>query len=217
MDPESMQEVRLYAPQAFRRQERAVTPEDYASIAGRHPQVQRAQASLRWTGSWHTVFVTIDRSGGRAVDDTFKHELLDFLEPFRLAGHDLEINSPETVPLDVALAVCVKAGYFQADVRRGLLERLGSRELRGGMRGFFHPDNFSFGQPVYLSQVITAALSVAGVDTVEALRFQRWGKAANQELQNAEITFGALEIARLDNDPNFPENGQLSLTLKGGL
>ncbi len=216
-DPESMQAARLYAPQAFRRQERAVTAEDYAAIAGRHAQVQRAQASLRWTGSWHTVFVTIDRSGGRAVDADFKQEMLDFLEPFRLAGHDLEVNGPEFVALDLALSVCVKAGYFQADVRRALLERLGSRSLTGGQRGFFHPDNFTFGQPVYLSQVISAALGAAGVETAELLRFQRWGKAANQELQNGVISFGALEIARLDNDPNFPENGQLSLTLQGGL
>jgi len=216
-DPESAQEVRQFAPQAFRRQERAVTAEDYAAIAGRHPQVQRAQATLRWTGSWHSVFVTVDRSGGRSVDADFRQELLDFLEPFRLAGHDLEVNGPENVPLDVALTVCVRAGYFQADVRRGLLERLGSRVLPGGIRGFFHPDNFTFGQPVYLSQVISAALGVPGVETVEALRFQRWGKAANQELQNGVITLGTLEIARLDNDPNFPENGQLSLTLKGGL
>ena len=30
------------------------------------PGVQRAAATLRWTGSWHTVFVTVDRAGRRA-------------------------------------------------------------------------------------------------------------------------------------------------------
>ncbi len=216
-DPESMEEVRQYAPQAFRRQERAVTAEDYAAAAGRYPDVQRAQATLRWNGSWHTVYVTVDRAGGRAVDEDFRAGLLDFLEPFRLAGHDLEVNGPSYVPLDVALVVCVKRGYFQADVKRALLDALGSRSLPGGRRGFFHPDAFTFGQPVYLSRLITAALQVDGVETVEALRFQRWGKTANQELQNGVIELGALEVARLDNDRNFPENGQLSLTLKGGL
>ncbi len=133
MDPESMQEVRLYAPQAFRRQERAVTPEDYASIAGRHPQVQRAQASLRWTGSWHTVFVTIDRSGGDGRW-TMRFQSTNcsiFSSPSAWPGTTWRSTARNIVPLEVALAVCVKAGYFQADVRRGLLERLGSRDLPG--------------------------------------------------------------------------------------
>jgi predicted phage baseplate assembly protein len=217
VDPESLEEVRQYAPQAFRRQERAVNAEDYVAIATGHPQVQRAQASLRWTGSWHTVFLTIDRIGGHPVDARFRDELFAFFEPYRLAGYDLEINDPEFVPLDIALAICVRKGHFPADVRRAVLDVLSNRNLPGGKRGFFHPDQFTFGQPVFLSQVYTAVLAVEGVETVEATRFQRWGKSPNQELENAVIQLAALEVARLDGDPNFPENGQLTLTMKGGL
>src|SRR5215210_6265409 len=50
-EPESIEEVRQSAPSAFRVQERAVTPEDYAEMAQRHPEVQRAAATIRWTGS----------------------------------------------------------------------------------------------------------------------------------------------------------------------
>jgi predicted phage baseplate assembly protein len=66
--PESMEEVRQYAPQAFRVQERAVTEADYAAVARRHPEVSRAVARRLWTGSWHTIFLTVDRVGGRPVD-----------------------------------------------------------------------------------------------------------------------------------------------------
>src|SRR5262249_44863799 len=58
IDPETSDDVRAYAPYAFRRQERAVTAEDYADVCLRRPEVQRAAASFRWTGSWHTAFVT---------------------------------------------------------------------------------------------------------------------------------------------------------------
>jgi hypothetical protein len=71
-EPESMEQVRQYAPQAFRVQERAVTAEDYARVTARHPEVQKAAATLRWTGSWYTVFDTVDRIGGRQVDDVFE-------------------------------------------------------------------------------------------------------------------------------------------------
>ena len=60
-DPEPMQQVRLDAPQAFRAQERAVTEADYAAAAQRHSGVQRAACTRRWTGMFHTMFITVDR------------------------------------------------------------------------------------------------------------------------------------------------------------
>ncbi|MFO0729689.1 MAG: baseplate J/gp47 family protein [Nitrospiraceae bacterium] len=62
-DAETMEEVRQFAPQAFRTQQRAVTEGDWAEVAARHPEVQKAAATFRWTGSWYTVFITIDRAG----------------------------------------------------------------------------------------------------------------------------------------------------------
>ncbi len=71
-DPEGMEDVRQRAPSAFRVKQRAVTAEDYAEMAERDPGVQRAAATFRWTGSWHTVFVTVaDRIGGLAVDQAY--------------------------------------------------------------------------------------------------------------------------------------------------
>src|SRR5437588_2654630 len=89
VEPESMEHVRQSAPFAFRTQERAVTPADYAAASERHPQVQRAATTFRWTGSWRTVFVTADRMGGLPVDDDFELAMRRHLERFRMAGHDL--------------------------------------------------------------------------------------------------------------------------------
>jgi hypothetical protein len=161
-----LEQVRQYAPQAFRVQQRAVTAADYAAVAERHPEVQRAAATRRWTGSWHTIFLTIDRRGGQAVDPEFEATIRSFMERFRLAGHDLEIDGPRFVPLDIALVICVAPGYFRDQVQRALLELFSSSDLPDGRRGFFHPDNFTFGQPVYLSQLVAAAMGVPGVAAV---------------------------------------------------
>jgi hypothetical protein len=40
---------------------------------------------------------------------------------------------------------------------------------------------------------------------------------ANDELEHGVIPMGPWEIPRLDNDPNFMENGVLRLTAVGGL
>jgi len=214
--------VRLYAPQAFRTQERAVTEADYAAAAERHPRCSERAATRRWTGSWYTMYVTVDRRGGRPVDAGFEDELRGWLERFRLAGYDLEIDGPKYVPLDIALTACVAPGYFRSSVKQALLEALSAGERPGGGRGLFHPDNFTFGQPVYLSQLIAAAMRAPGVQWIDAEegpgkpnRFQRWGEGSHGEAAEGRIAMGRLEIARLDNDPSAPENGKLEFIMVG--
>lgn len=224
VEPEPMEQVRLYAPQAFRTQERAVTDADYAAAAERHPEVQKAAATRRWTGSWYTVFVTVDRAGGRAVDAPFKTKLLKFLERFRLAGEDLAVDTPRFIPLDIEFTVCVKPGYYRSQIKQDLLKLFSRQDLPDGRRGFFHPDNLTFGQPIYLSQMIALVMSVPGVQWVDAEdtpgkpnRFRRWGQSAQGEFSAGRVSFERLEIARLDNDPSLPENGKLDFFMEGGL
>jgi predicted phage baseplate assembly protein len=223
-DAETLEEVRQYAPQAFRLQKRAVTEEDYATKAGiypdrEHPQVQRAAATRRWTGSWYTMFVTADRFDDQPVDEDFENGLRDHLEDFRLTGHDLEVNAPLFVPLEIRMGVCVEPGYFASDVKKRLLEVFGNRVSASGEKGFFHPDNFTFGQPVYLSKVIATAMSVDGVRWVELPAgsedycFKRWRKDAADEIDEGLIAMGRLEIAQLDNDPSRPENGLIEFIM----
>jgi len=77
-------------------------------------------------------------------------------------------------------------------------------------------DNFTFGQTVYLSPLYAAARSVAGVTAVATTTFQPQGVATSQYLDAGEIKLAALQIARLDNDRNFPDHGQLTLLMEGG-
>lgn len=215
-EPESVEEVRRDAPYAFRVQERAVTPKDYADVAQRHPQVQHAVAAFRWTGSWHTVFLTIDRFGGLSVDQDFKKKILRHLERYRMAGYDIEINGPHFVSLEIEMLVCVKQEYFRSDVKAVLLQVFSNGMLPNGRPGIFHPDNFTFGQPVFLSPLYAAAQAVEGVDSVWITKFQRQGNPNNEALEKGRLEIGQLEIARLENNPNFAERGVLRLNMRGG-
>jgi hypothetical protein len=217
VDPETIQQVQLYAPQAFRTQERAVTEADYALIAQRNPLIEKAVATLRWTGSWYTMFVTVQRKGTDSLDEAFRQQMSAYFDQYRLAGYDLEIEAPQFVPLDIAITACAMSGYFQADVEAALLAAFSNSVLPDGSTGFFYPDNFTFGQPVYLSQVVAAAMKVPGVHWVEVTRFQRWGQVSRGELAAGIIQMGRLEIPRLDNDANQQENGKLEITMKGGV
>lgn len=215
--PEAVQQVRQFAPQAFRVQERAVTAADYAEVTERHPEVQRALAEFRWTGSWHTVFVSVDRRGGLVVDAGFRTEIAAWLERYRLAGHDVEVRGAQMVALELALAACAKPGFHRSDVLAGLRRAFSAQDNADGTRGFFHPDQFTFGQPVYLSALYDAALRVPGVASVAFTRFQRRGRNPAGELAAGVLKPAAFEVVRLDNDRSFPERGTLEITVGGGL
>jgi predicted phage baseplate assembly protein len=215
-DPEADDAVRRDAPEAYLVQQRAVTEEDYARMSERDPHVQRAAATFRWTGSWYTVFVTADRLGGAPVDEPFETELRGVLEPYRMAGYDLEIDGPRFVPLDIALHVCVEPDYFRSDVKAAVLDVLSSGVRADGTLGFFHPDRFTFGGPVYLSAIIAAAQAVPGVQSVTAEAFQRQRDDASSELDSGVLKLDRLEVAQLDNDQSFPEHGVLTVIAGGG-
>lgn len=220
--PETIEQVRQNAPSAFRVQERAVTPADYEEIVVRKElaercgiDVQRVAATPRWTGSWHTMFLTVDRLSSATGDETFakfETRLRNCIERYRMAGEDLEIDEPRFVSLDIELSVCVKPGYFFSDVKKALLDVFSDKALVNNQRGLFHPDNLSFGQPVYLSTLIAAAQAVAGVDSVMVKKFQRQHINSTDALISGKLELGRLEIARLSNDPNFPERGSLTVT-----
>jgi predicted phage baseplate assembly protein len=215
VDPESNDSVRRNAPQAFRVQERAVTPADYAWVAEMEAGVRRAASVSRWTGSWYTMFTAIAPQDG--VDSSsLIAPLQKFVDGYRMMGVDLQFDNPAYVSLEIEIHICVKDGYFRADVEAALLRVLSNKRNPDGSLGLFYPDNFDFGQTVYLSPIYAAAHSVAGVASAFVVTFQRQGTPDPAPLARGEMALAANEIARLDNDPNYPEHGVLTLDLNGG-
>jgi len=218
-DPEQVADVRLLAPSAFRRdRQRAVTAADYAELAVRDfaAELQSAEGELRWNGSWYEARVALDPRGTVEVAAELETRVEARLERYRRVGHDLRVVAARPVGLDIALEVCVAAHHRHADVARELLERLGNRRLAGGGRGLFHPDSVTFGSAVAVSTLVATAAGVPGVDSVRATRLQRTdGRDANA-LASGALVLGPDEVPRVDNDPSAPENGALTLDLRGG-
>ena len=228
VDPELIEEVRQYAPAAFRAStHRAVTEDDYRTAALTIDGVAGAVAAFRWTGSWYTVFVGIDPSdsdnvltnlrGVTTLLPAFKQHVLDGLTSYRLAGYDLEIRSARYVPIDITIQLCAKPGYFAGDVAHAV-----SMALTGGVRcsrgasAFFDPSRFTFGQPVYLSALYSAIETIDGVASAIVTAFHPHGAVQGDELHSGVIPITTWEIARLDNDPSNMENGTLTIQAGGG-
>lgn len=209
-DAEPIAEAKRYAPHRFRKRiERAIVAEDYRALAEEDERLQRAAARLVWTGSWYEADVAVDPLGRERVRTGFLKSIEHRLEPYRRIGHDLHVVRARYVPLDIAIAVCVKPDYQRGHVKAALMRAFGPQNM-------FHLDRLTFGEGVYLSPIVAAAQEVDGVAAVQVFRFQRFGEAANREIENGLIPLAHDEIAQFANDPSAPERGRLQLILQGG-
>jgi hypothetical protein len=214
---EASAEVKLFAPHAVRaRRMRAITAEDYAELAQQNDKVQRAACELRWMGSWYEARVAIDPKNSEEADAALLAEIEGYLYKYRRMGHDLAVVPTRYVSLDVALEICVMPSFARGHVKAELLKVFSNRRLIDGRLGFFHPDNLSFGDGIYLSRIVAAAMAVEGVETVKVLKLKRLHEPDSGALESGMLSLGGIEIAQLDNDPNFPENGKFELTMRGG-
>ena len=76
-------------------------------------------------------------------------------------------------------------------------------------------DHFTFGQPIYQSQLIATVMAVPGVQQVNVQQFCRFDTTPSTCVE--EISAGPLEIVRLDNDEAAPYNGILTIHIEGDL
>ncbi|AIR96863.1 putative baseplate assembly protein [Streptomyces glaucescens] len=221
-DPEPVAEVRIAAPRApFRTLLRAVTAEDYATLAAQRPGVQRAAAALRWTGSWYEADVALDPDGTTAPSARLLEDVRADLYRYRRIGHDVVTRPALLVPLDLALDVLVDPHHLTAHVRGALLRRLLPGRRPDGRTGFFDPSALTFGTPVRASVLVALCMGAPGVRHVEVTRLRRIhdideAVPGPDVPPSGELRMRPLEIPRLDGDATRPENGRLTLRLRGG-
>ncbi|OBC00021.1 putative baseplate assembly protein [Mycobacterium sp. 852013-50091_SCH5140682] len=211
-DPEDVAAARIRAPYEARlRQLRAITAQDYVDLAARLPGVQRAAATLAWTGSWYEAEVAIDALGTPVAPDRLLDDVRCSLHRYRKIGHDLSVSAAVLVPLALALCIEVKPDYLAGHVRAALLKTFGS-----GPGGYFNPDRLTFGTPIRVSSIVAAAASVPGVLSADVTALERLFGPPGDALDTGVLAIRPLEVAQLDADPTRPENGRLDLTLVGG-
>lgn len=225
-DLESRDHARRIAPQTFQKPLVAVTAGDYEAAArefalpsGRKV-IQTAKASFRWTGSWLTATVAVDPTDAEGFSDELRRVLIRFLDTRRLAGFDLEVVRALFVPIELAIEFCLKPGFFPGDVQEAIEQRLSSSVLPSGDRGFFHPDNFGFGDDLYISRIFAAVMSVPGVESAQIIRLAHLhathpDRETASNLAQGYLAIGSDQIISLDNDRNFRENGTLTVRPKG--
>jgi hypothetical protein len=217
VDPESIAQVKLLAPNAYQTELlRAITTDDYVEIAQALPGVFQAAAEMRWTGNRSAVRVAIDPAGTEAVTADLLATVTAQLEQFRQIGYDLEVVGAFYVPLNIELEVTVAPNYLRGHVETDLLRVFGIGTLADGSPAMFNPQNLGFGLSVHQSRLIGAAQAVTGVETVRVLRLARLLDERASDVPPEALALGPLEVAQLDNDPSGPQRGIFQVQMLGG-
>ena len=209
-DEESPANICINAPEAYRsRPLRAVRPEDFGNILARLDWVQRANATVRWTGSWSTYFIAADPLNGFAPTDAQHKALAQEIGCIRQAARDARQADPDYVDIDLEVEICARADVYPGEVAARVTKALADP-------GFFAPDNFTFGQALIRSGLEAAIHSVPGVKGIEKIRLRKRAKRDWHDFTDAELAVEPWQIVRLQNDPQYPGRGALRVTVHGG-
>ena len=211
-EPHTLARTREELPASLRHGplQRAVTLEDYATVAMAVPGAGRATARTAG-GLFNTVFVLVDPEGAEDLDEGLRLRVQDQVDRLRMAGREHVVAAAEYVSLEVELVLCAEPGFARHLVRDRVLA-----ELRPGSSerpGWFHPDRLSFGDAVRLGDLLAVVQGIAGVRSVRAATFRPLGDTTAPVRDI--ILLGRTKVARLDADPDFPEHGKLEVRMVG--
>jgi hypothetical protein len=145
------------------------------------------------------------------VNPTPRTILRPYLDAYRMAGQEVYLHDAELIGINISLSVRVAANYFRSEVRRAVLDALGT-----GLGGFFAAGRLKFGQDLHASDLIETVMALDGVQSVCLNRFKRLGKRFPDQSDGGRIQLNGLEVAVCDNDPLRPERGTLRVVIHGG-
>lgn len=165
-DPDTARLIRRYGPRSAMTLGRAVSEDDYETIAGRAPGVARARALFDWDASAHRALVIVFVGGDELAVASARAALAataDPDRPFRVLG-------ATAIPSMLALRLIIDRRHDAATVRASVQEGLLDPDA-----GLFRPEITRIGGAVYDSWIHDACLRVAGVVAVHDLAFSHGG------------------------------------------
>ena len=102
---------------------------------------------------------------------TGRRILRGLIEEYRMIGTEVFLEGAKAAPITITLSIQAKPGYFRSELKQAL-----TQVFSDDQGGFFETGRLDFGQALYASDVIEAAMTVEGVAVACLNRFRRIGK-----------------------------------------
>ena len=135
-----------------------------------------------------------------------------------MAGHDVEVIAPIYVSLEINMDVCVAPGYLASHVEQALLRFSATRRCRTAPRhvpsGQLHVRTNGVSQSDLRGRAEHAWRRVGHVTHFARQDDHSTNAVFNGATSSGKLVMDRLQIARLDNDPNYPEHGVLNFACR---
>lgn len=157
-------------------------------------------------------FHRIERLALPPVNNTLtcRRLLRVMLEQYRMVGSEVFLETAKAAPVTFVLSVRVKRGYFRSELKQALHQLFTSEQ-----GGFFEPGRLGFGEDLYASDIIEAAMAIEGVEVACLNRFKRVGAWPDRAVAGL-IAIASDEFVLCVNDRKNPSNGTFRITVNAG-
>lgn len=187
---ETIEHAVLHAPNVFRSLRRAVTAEDFKSLALNFPGVGKVRAEAT---SWNVVTLYVAPTGGGGnISDILEANLLAYFEDKRPISTIIAIENVAYVPVYITAQIGVEPYYSEASV----VEQV--RTQAGSLLDF---DNVDFGKTIYLSKFFEAIEAIPGVKFVNIPEFRRQTDPPGTSDSTGRLLFAPHELPSIPTDP----------------
>ncbi|HEV8322824.1 MAG TPA: baseplate J/gp47 family protein [Myxococcota bacterium] len=189
-DPDPPDQLRRYAPRSVLTFGRAVSGDDYETVAAQTPAVKRARAYWGWDADSQRAVVKVFVGD----DDPAVQAATDALRAFADPNRPVVVALAAPVYAELGFTIEVHPDHQPETVRAAV-----AAALLDPRSQTFGSEVVRIGQTVYDSQIYDACLRIPGVVAVRALRFAVAGAAEPGERHSpAEGRFYLLAGDRLD-------------------
>lgn len=162
-DPDPPQQIRSYAPRSVLTFGRAVSADDYETIAAQAPGVARARSYWIFDEEHQRALVKVYVGDDESARSAATIALGGAADPNRPI--DVQLATP--IPIQLQLTLRIDPRVISADVIAAARTVLVDPDA-----GLFGTNVVGIGQSVYRSQIYAACLEISGVLAVHSLSFQ---------------------------------------------
>ena len=163
-DPDPPDQIKRYAPPTVLTFGRAISGDDYESIAGRAPGVTRVQAVWSFDATEQRSAVKIYVGDDQPAVDSARAAIALSGDPHR----HVVVAAATAVPIALALLVLVDDRADPAEV-----ETLVRAALLDDLTGLFGPHHLGIGQAIFHSAISAACLACDGAQSLRGTLFLR--------------------------------------------
>lgn len=191
-DRMSIDEAKVLGPQSLRALNRAVTYDDFVTLAEAFPGVAKATVIVGGTvspsiaGCCCLVSICISPRGGGPPSSQLKADLLAYLDARKMIGTCISICESSYQPVDIVGTVYV-ASNFGTDIV--------ALDMGAAIDQYFDPtsDFTGFGQSVFLSDILHMMDAIPGVDHIDLTELTR-RPIPSLEVWSSDCGFGPFTI-----------------------